>query len=129
MARITPRPPPTQTLVLSCLNQRCPVYEGPLWFAYENARKITTLDAVIGVTLQVRRCVNPACAYYHQPYRLEQEGRIALPHHEFGLDVIAWIGAQRYQDGCSLPARASSGLTGAGGSDGRPYRRSLTGPL
>ena len=45
MARITPRPPPTQTLVLSCLNQQCPVCEGPLWFAYENARKITTFSS------------------------------------------------------------------------------------
>ena len=103
MARITPRPPPTQTLVLSCLNHRCPACEGPLWFAYENARKITTLDAVIGVTLQVRRCVNPACECYHRPYRPESEGRLALPHHEFGLDIIAWIGAQRYQACCSLP--------------------------
>jgi hypothetical protein len=47
--------------------------------------------------------VNPACAFYHRPYRPESEGRLALPHHEFGLDVIAWIGAQRYQDYCSLP--------------------------
>ena len=103
MARITSRPPPTHTLVLSCLHQRCPGCEGPLWFAYENMRKITTLDAVLGLTLQVRRCVNPACEWYHQPYRPESEGRLALPHHEFGLDVIAWIGAHRYQDTCSLP--------------------------
>lgn len=103
MARITPRPLPTQTLVLSCLHQRCSACEGPLWFAYENFRKITTLDAVLGVTLQVRRCVNPTCEFYHRPYRPESEGRLALPHHEFGLDVIAWIGAQRYQGHCSLP--------------------------
>ena len=103
MARVTPRPPPTQTLVLSCLNQRCPGCEGPLWFAYENFRKITTLDAVLGLTLQIRRCVNPTCEFYHRPYRPESEGRLALPHYEFGLDVIAWIGAQRYQDCCSLP--------------------------
>src|SRR5512144_2025466 len=103
MARTTPRPPPTQTLVLSCLNHRCPVCEGPLWFAYENVRKVTTLDAVLGLTLQIRRCVNPACECYHQPYRPESEGRLALPHHEFGLDVIAWIGAQRYQACCSVP--------------------------
>ncbi|HYQ91851.1 MAG TPA: ISNCY family transposase, partial [Candidatus Competibacteraceae bacterium] len=64
---------------------------------------MTTLDAVIGVTLQVRRCVNPACEFYHRPYRPESEGRLALPHHEFGLDIIAWIGAQRYQAYCSLP--------------------------
>jgi hypothetical protein len=47
--------------------------------------------------------VNPTCEFYHRPYRPESEGRLALPHHEFGLDVIAWIGAQRYQGHCSLP--------------------------
>ncbi len=55
MARITPRPPPTQAVVLSCLNRRCPVCGGPLWFAYDNARTVTTLEVVLGVTLQVRR--------------------------------------------------------------------------
>ena len=103
MARITPRPPATQELVLSCLNRCCPVCGGPLWFAYDNARTVTTLDAVVAVTLQVRRCVNPACAFYHRPYRPELEGRLALPHHEFGLDVIAWIGAGRYQDHRTVP--------------------------
>lgn len=98
MARITSRPPPTQTLALTCLNPRCPACGRPRWFAYENHRTITTLEGVIAVKLQVRRCVNPACAFYHRPYRPELEGRLALPHHEFGLDVIAWIGAHRYQD-------------------------------
>ena len=58
---------------------------------------MTSLEAVLAVTLQVRRCVNPACAFYHRPYRPEEEGRLALPHHEFGLEVMAWIGAGRYQ--------------------------------
>lgn len=103
MARITPRPPPTQAVVLSCLNRCCPVCGGPLWFAYDNARTVTTLEVVLGVTLQVRRCVNPACAFYHWPYRPELEGRLALPHHEFGLDVIAWIGARRYREHDTVP--------------------------
>jgi hypothetical protein len=113
MARITPRPPATQELVLSCLNRCCPVCGGPLWFAYDNARTVTTLDAVVAVTLQVRRCVNPACAFYHRPYRPELEGRLALPHHEFGLDVIAWIGAGRYQDHSTVP-EIHRALTGRG---------------
>ena len=98
MARMTPRPPPTQTRVLTCVNRRCPACGGSLWFAYENERTVTSLEAVVAVTLQVRRCVNPACVFYHRPYRPEAEGRLALPHHEFGLDVIAWIGAGRYQE-------------------------------
>lgn len=87
MARITPRPPPTQTLVLSCLNQRCPVGEGPLWFAYENSRKITALDAVMGVTLQVRRCVNPACEFYHRPYRPERAPKPLPDEAHAGLET------------------------------------------
>ncbi len=55
MASIPPRPPPTQTVVLSCLNHRGPGGEGPLWFANENWRKITTLAAVLGLTLQICR--------------------------------------------------------------------------
>ena len=113
MARITPRPPPTQVLALTCLNQRCPVCGGPLWFAYENHRTITTLNGVIAVTLQVRRCINPACAFYHRPHRPELEGRLALPHHEFGLDVIAWIGGCRYQDHRTVP-EIHRALTGRG---------------
>jgi len=68
-----------------------------MWFAYEDRRKVTTLEEVIGLTLQVRRCVNGACARYHVAYRPEAEGGLALPHHEFGLDVIARIGTLRYR--------------------------------
>ena len=114
MARITPRPPPTQALALSCLNQRCPAWGGgPLWFAYENDRTVTTLEAVVAVTLQIRRCVNPVCGFYHRPYRPELEGLLALPHHEFGLDVIAWVGAGRYQDHDTV-TEIHQALTGRG---------------
>lgn len=113
MARITSRPPPMQTLALTCLNRRCPACGGPLWFAYENHRTITTLEGVIAVKLQIRRCVNRACAFYHRPYRPELEGRLALPHHEFGLDVIAWVGARRYQDHRTV-AEIHQALTGQG---------------
>jgi hypothetical protein len=36
------------------------------------------------------------CARYHQPTRPEEEGNWALPHGEFGLDVIALVGALRF---------------------------------
>jgi hypothetical protein len=113
MGRITPRPPPRQTLALTCLKQRCPACGGPLWFAYEHERTVTSLDAVIAVTLPVRRCINPGCAVYHRPYRPELEGRLALPHHEFGLDVIAWMGACRYPEHDTV-AEIHQALTGRG---------------
>ncbi len=47
--------------------------------------------------LAVRRCAFPECPRYHQPYRPEAEGAWALPHGEYGLDVIALVGFLRYQ--------------------------------
>jgi len=74
-----------------------------MWAAYHNYRTITTLEAVVHLTLQIRRCLNRACPQLHRPYRPEEEGRLALPKHEFGLDVIAWVGTLRYAQHRSLP--------------------------
>ena len=87
-ARVTPRPAPTQKPGLSGLNRRCAACGGPLGFAYENDRTVPTLEAVVGLTLQIRRGVNAACARDHRPYRPAVEGRLALPHPEFGLGVF-----------------------------------------
>jgi hypothetical protein len=38
-----------------------------------------------------------------KPYRPEAEGRLALPKHAFGLDVIAFVGQQRYGHHRSVP--------------------------
>jgi hypothetical protein len=74
-----------------------------MWADYENSRKITTLDGVIRLQVKIRRCAAPACDRYHLPYHPESEGRIALPEHEFGLDVIALAGTLRYAEHRSVP--------------------------
>jgi hypothetical protein len=74
-----------------------------LAFDYANYRTVTTLDAVTRLTLQIRRCPNSGCARYHRPYRPEAEPHFALPHHEFGLDVIALVGRLRYAEHRSVP--------------------------
>jgi hypothetical protein len=74
-----------------------------MWAAYHNYRTITTLEDVVHLTLQIRRCLNRACPPCHRPYRPEEEGRFALPKHEFGLDVIAYVGTLRYAQHRSLP--------------------------
>ena len=74
-----------------------------MWAAYHNDRTITTLDDVVHLTLHIRRCLNRTCPQFHRPYRPEEEGRLALPKHEFGLDVIAWVGTLRYAQHRSLP--------------------------
>src|SRR5207237_5441387 len=96
IARTTPRPPPTLTQTLQPLIRHCPCCGEPMWAAYHNYRTITTLEAIMRLTLQIRRCLNPACPQVRKAYRPEAEGRLALPKHEFGLDVLTCIGTQRY---------------------------------
>lgn len=103
MARMTSRPTPTATRTLQPLGRHCPLCGATMWAAYHNYRTITTLDDVVQLTLQIRRCLNRACPHFHRPYRPEEEGRLALPKHEFGLDVIAWVGTLRYAQHRSLP--------------------------
>jgi len=74
-----------------------------MWAAYHNHRTITTLDAVVRLTLQIRRCLHAHCPQARQPYRPAAEGRLALPKHEFGLDVIAFVGTHRYAQHRSIP--------------------------
>jgi hypothetical protein len=74
-----------------------------LWHLYQTQRTVTTLADVTRLQLTLFRCPNPACPRYHQPVRPEEEGAWALPHGEFGLDVIARIGSLRYREHRSLP--------------------------
>jgi len=70
---------------------------------HHSHRTVTTLQAVTRLTLKVYRCRNQACPRFHQPTRPEEEGGWALPHGEFGLDVIALVGMLRYQQQRSIP--------------------------
>src|SRR2546425_5137024 len=103
MARTTSRPTPTATCTLQSLGRHCPLCGETMWAAYHNDRTITTLEDVVHLTLQIRRCLNHACPPFRRPYRPEEEERLALPKHEFGLDVIAWVGTLRYAQHQSLP--------------------------
>ena len=103
MARTTPRPPPTLTQTLQPIVRHCPCCGDPMWAAYHNYRTITTLETIVRLTLQIRCCRNPACPYAQRPYRPASEGRLALPKHEFGLDVLTFIGTQRYVHHASVP--------------------------
>src|SRR5690349_229946 len=103
MARMTPHPIPTTTRTLQPLGRHCPLCGETMWMAYHNYRTLTTLEEVMRLTLHIRRCLNRTCPQFRRPYRPEAEGRLALPKHEFGLDVIAWGGTLRYAQHRSLP--------------------------
>jgi hypothetical protein len=103
MARRTRRPAPTQHRTLPPHQHHCWECHRPLWTVFHTHRTVSTLDGVVRLTLPVRRCQTPTCPRFRQSLRPEEEGRLALPHGEFGLDVIAFIGVRRYRDHRSVP--------------------------
>jgi hypothetical protein len=74
-----------------------------MWLDYTNHRTVVTLAGCTRLDLAIRRCHHRECGCYLRPYRPEGEGRFALPKHEFGLDVIALVGALRYAEHRSVP--------------------------
>jgi hypothetical protein len=103
MARKASRPEAASTEHLKPLHQDCPVCGRHLWADYRNYRTVATLDGLVRLVLDIRRCHNGDCGRCRKPYRPEAEGSYALPQHEFGLDVIALVGALRYAEHRSVP--------------------------
>jgi hypothetical protein len=103
MARRRGRPRATAERRLEPNRARCWGCGGTLWVGYHSRRRLTLLDEVVQLTLVVRRCRTPSCVRYRRPYRPEEEGALALPHGEFGLDVIALVGQLRYREHRSVP--------------------------
>jgi len=103
MARKSCRAPASTEHTLTCLRTHCDGCGYPMAVAYRTQRTITTLQGSCRLILRVRRCRNPECEWYHRPCRPEEEGRWALPHGEFGLDVIALVGTLRYVSHRSVP--------------------------
>ncbi len=95
--------PPAITHALITERTTCPHCRGHLRADYTNTRTLHTLVGVTRLTLTIRRCHNATCPAHKKPYRPEAEGSLALPHHEFGLDVIALVGRLRYAEHRSVP--------------------------
>ncbi len=113
MAKTARRREPTLTHDLQPLRTDCPRCGQLMWADYANRRTVATLDGLTRLNLTIRRCRNGDCPAYRRPYRPEQEGRVALPRHEFGLDVVALVGALRYAEHRSVP-EVHRHLTGRG---------------
>src|SRR5215216_4822053 len=103
MARLLARARPDREHVLRPARQLCPGCGGHMRLRYENRRTLVLLTGAVRLRLQIRRCEREGCARYHVAYRPEAEGAIALPQHEFGLDVIALVGALRHREHRSIP--------------------------
>lgn len=103
MPRTRCRPRPTQAKILTPVATRCPECGHPLRTTRCKYRTVTTLDAVTRLTLRIRCCTNPDCSRYHRPFHPEAESLLVLPHHEFGLDVLALVGRLRHAEHRSVP--------------------------
>lgn len=103
MARKQHRPAATLQCLLEPQSIYCQECGQLMWVAYATRRTVTTLNGVTCLTLKIRRCHDENCTRYHQPYRPEEEGAWALPHGEFGLDVIALVGRLRYESHRCVP--------------------------
>jgi hypothetical protein len=103
MARRHARPAPAEEQCLEAVRTACPACGRKMWYGYSNFRTLVTLDGLVRLKLKIRHCRHAECSRHRRPYRPEAEGALALPHHEFGLDVIATIGALRYAQHQSVP--------------------------
>lgn len=103
MPRRSARPRAERTLELPAHTRTCPACSGPLWSAATARRTVVTLEGLVQLRLQIRSCRDPDCPRFKTCLRPEQEGRFALPQHEFGLDVIALIGRLRHAEHRSVP--------------------------
>ena len=94
---------PSVTHELTPRRTNCPLCGLHMRADYTNHRTITTLIGITRLDLTIRRCRNADCSAHKKPFRPEAEGRFALPHHEFGLDVIVLVGRLRYGEHRSVP--------------------------
>lgn len=103
MAKTAKSAEPTITRDLTPDRTTCPHCGGLIRADYANRRTVHTLAGVTRLNLTIRRCHHTDCVASKRPYRPEAEGAVALPRHEFGLDVIALIGRLRYAEHRSVP--------------------------
>ena len=103
MSRDHPRPKAPSEIRLEPLDEVCRGCTRRLWLAYHRLRTVATLDGLVRLRLVIRRCANPECEFYGHSHQLEEEGAFALPQGEFGLDVIALVGALRHAEHRSVP--------------------------
>jgi hypothetical protein len=103
MTRTSVRQPPDRERVLRPTRRLCPACGSLMRIRYENRRTLVMLTGSVRLRLKIRRCETIGCPRFHKPYRPESEGALALPQHEFGLDIVALVGALRHREHRSVP--------------------------
>ena len=104
MAKTAKSAEPTITRDLTPERTDCPHCGRPMTADYANRRTLHTLAGVTRLNLTIRRCHHAAVPGPQEAVPARRpKGSVALPRHEFGLDVIALIGRLRYAEHRSVP--------------------------
>ncbi|AGC47869.1 transposase [Myxococcus stipitatus DSM 14675] len=103
MARTTARPIATREMRVDSERRRCEACGTRTRADWRSRRCVTLLTGCVRLSVQVRVCHRKGCLLEGVSLRAEGEGDWVLPEHEFGLDVLAFIGAQRYREHRSVP--------------------------
>src|SRR3954465_11083881 len=103
MSRRWCRVKPADEQVLVPLRCACPECGRAMRIRYSNHRAIVSLRGLVRLRLKIRRCESRSCGRYHQGWGPGGEAPRSLPQQEFGLDVIALVGALRYREHRSVP--------------------------
>lgn len=103
MSRRTARALPENQQRLVVELTPCSACGRPMPVAYTKRRTLMTLAGLVRLRLSIRWCAEAGCPRFHQPVHPEAEGRWALPHQEFGLEVVLRVGQLRYREHRSCP--------------------------
>ena len=103
MSRSWCRLKPADEQILVPAHRASPECGRAMRIRYSNRRAVVSLRGLVRMRLKIRRCETRSCGRYHQAWRPEAEAALALPQHEFGLDVIALAGNLRYREHRSVP--------------------------
>jgi hypothetical protein len=103
MARKHPKPSPTDARTLPAASPWCPECGKRMQVRYTNRRRLLTLKGTIEVNVPIRACMQPDCKAHKHPLHPYEEGALALPSCECGLDLVAFAGACRFNQHRSVP--------------------------
>ncbi|MGH7645245.1 MAG: hypothetical protein ACREMR_06635 [Gemmatimonadales bacterium] len=83
--------------------EQCFFCGGRLVICETQERYVQTLPTLWHVVGRGKKCVAPQCAHGTLRYRSPEVGRLVLKGHEFGRDVVLWVGDQYFREHVSIP--------------------------
>jgi hypothetical protein len=83
--------------------ERCFFCGGRLAICETQERYVQTLTTLWHVVGRGKKCVARDCAHGTLRYRSAEVGRLVLKGHEFGRDLVLWVGDQYFREHVSIP--------------------------